>query len=675
MRESAGKAVWLWDMRYPAAFSYNPSNSRDSSSQHAQLNMKLAHVVVKFTSSLSSTGTGTLSQIWLPSISEDGSVVLGTQGVPFSVSGTVDLLALFRCISCRFKFTTDVTDPNNMGVVGRVFASGEPEFSHNVQTYNKSVYLRVSDAQRCRVHSTMLLPMYMDPQRDHPFGVFEVCQTEKNVLFPSLVDLFQRCLEDVNLYTVDIEKHSMGIGLRCWPSSVDYTGKDSASVATFAHEAAACTDVETLCSADSLQRLKAGSASGVTDQGGELPGAGSGAKGETMADSEENRADKVAAALPSTSACQLPTPFQDPQLQQGGSLNASQYTSYGVASQKQGGGGGAKSEGMARLVSVGNRLELDLEPLLVTSKGGMGGHSAIEAGKQGSERAPLRLEVGLPAAAAALQRGFGGDKGGFAGPLSGFGLPYGTVPPRGDMVLPASQAGLDAMAWGPGSASDGLAFCEEDDDDPSQPDSTAQEASFNNRVGGGAGKRLSLQELQAQFGVGLREAAANLRICPTTLKRACRRHGITRWPRRQLAKLNRSEGSKSDGSGELPNAKLEGSYRSGFGSSCQQPAVSSAASPCTSAQLGAERRGGVITRSFSAATSAGRATVPDGTSPGILTSLDFPADIQQQPFYLSGNPSSTGILDLFQNIGPSGSAGMVQPAHGAPILHPDDMLW
>ncbi len=39
--------------------------------------------------------------------------------------------------------------------------------------------------------------------------------------------------------------------------------------------------------------------------------------------------------------------------------------------------------------------------------------------------------------------------------------------------------------------------------------------------------------LQSQFGFGLREAAHNLRICPTTLKRACRRHGIYRWPRRQ----------------------------------------------------------------------------------------------------------------------------------------------
>lgn len=42
--------------------------------------------------------------------------------------------------------------------------------------------------------------------------------------------------------------------------------------------------------------------------------------------------------------------------------------------------------------------------------------------------------------------------------------------------------------------------------------------------------------LQSQFGLGLKEAAANLGMCATTLKRACRRHGIKRWPRRQIAK-------------------------------------------------------------------------------------------------------------------------------------------
>jgi hypothetical protein len=48
----------------------------------------------------------------------------------------------------------------------------------------------------------------------------------------------------------------MSVGLRCWPTNVDYHGKDSASVATFARDAAPCTvDLETHCSADSLQRL------------------------------------------------------------------------------------------------------------------------------------------------------------------------------------------------------------------------------------------------------------------------------------------------------------------------------------------------------------------------------------------------------------------------------------
>ena len=74
--------------------------------------------------------------------------------------------------------------------------------------------------------------------------------------------------------------------------------------------------------------------------------------------------------------------------------------------------------------------------------------------------------------------------------------------------------------------------------------------------------------VQAQFGVGLREAAANLRICPTTLKRACRRHGITRWPRRQLARLNREGSSRSDGSGET----LRSEWAAGGPSSGSRPA-------------------------------------------------------------------------------------------------------
>lgn len=75
--------------------------------------------------------------------------------------------------------------------------------------------------------------------------------------------------------------------------------------------------------------------------------------------------------------------------------------------------------------------------------------------------------------------------------------------------------------------------------------------------------------MQSQFGVGLREAAHNLRICPTTLKRACRRHGIYRWPRRQ------SWGGGSGDAGRTDSMNLDGDSVSSAGAhaGCDQPGV------------------------------------------------------------------------------------------------------
>ena len=57
------------------------------------------------------------------------------------------------------------------------------------------------------------------------------------------------------------------------------------------------------------------------------------------------------------------------------------------------------------------------------------------------------------------------------------------------------------------------------------------------------GKKLTFEDLRGHFGLGLKEAAANLGVCPTTLKRTCRRMGIAKWPRRHLQKLSRALGS------------------------------------------------------------------------------------------------------------------------------------
>ena len=47
------------------------------------------------------------------------------QGLPFCVSGIGDLLALFRCISCRYTFSTDTQAAGLLGAPGRVVTTGE----------------------------------------------------------------------------------------------------------------------------------------------------------------------------------------------------------------------------------------------------------------------------------------------------------------------------------------------------------------------------------------------------------------------------------------------------------------------------------------------------------------------------------------------------------------------
>lgn len=71
----------------------------------------------------------------------------------------------------------------------------QPEMSNNVQKYDKKVYLRVSEAQRCRVNSTMVLPLYSPDMMHKPVAVFELVQSGKDCPFSMILSKLRKCLE------------------------------------------------------------------------------------------------------------------------------------------------------------------------------------------------------------------------------------------------------------------------------------------------------------------------------------------------------------------------------------------------------------------------------------------------------------------------------------------------
>jgi hypothetical protein len=157
---------------------------------------------------------GLLCQAWIPSIQYTGqcghgdsnsnpnATVLATKGNPFFVAGQsgADLLALFRCVSCRFKFGTDIRTPQELGAPGRVYISAKPEMLVNVQNLNGEDYHRSEGAKLCSVKSCILVPVFT-LESDQVIAIVEILTNNTDLEYARMCLMVAEQLAKYNFRT------------------------------------------------------------------------------------------------------------------------------------------------------------------------------------------------------------------------------------------------------------------------------------------------------------------------------------------------------------------------------------------------------------------------------------------------------------------------------------------
>ncbi|KAM0917079.1 hypothetical protein ACQ4PT_009717 [Festuca glaucescens] len=143
-----------------------------------------------------SLGGGVLAQVWMP-VEQEGHVVLSTCEQPFLLD---QALAGYREISRQFVFSAKEETGLYPGVPGRVFISGVPEWTSNVLYYSKPEYLRMEYAVRHDVRGSLAMPIY-DPSKGSCCAVLELITKNEKPDFDAEMDNLRQALQAVNLNT------------------------------------------------------------------------------------------------------------------------------------------------------------------------------------------------------------------------------------------------------------------------------------------------------------------------------------------------------------------------------------------------------------------------------------------------------------------------------------------
>ncbi|PSS34940.1 hypothetical protein CEY00_Acc02149 [Actinidia chinensis var. chinensis] len=143
-----------------------------------------------------SSGGGILAQVWVP-IKNGDRYILSTCEQPYLLD---QMLAGYREVSREYTFSAEEKQGSFPGLPGRVFISKLPEWTSNVVYYNEAEYLRVQHAVHHEVRGSVALPIFEDdPLEISCCAVLELVTMKEQPNFDVEMENVCRALQAVNL--------------------------------------------------------------------------------------------------------------------------------------------------------------------------------------------------------------------------------------------------------------------------------------------------------------------------------------------------------------------------------------------------------------------------------------------------------------------------------------------
>ncbi|CAL4910984.1 unnamed protein product [Urochloa decumbens] len=152
-----------------------------------------------------STNQHLLVQVWVP-VRKGDRYMLSTSGQPFVLDQRIIGLLQYRTVSMMYMFSVDGDSVQELGLPGRVYKQRVPEWTPNVQYYSSTEYARLNHAISYNVHGTVALPIF-DPSTKSCIAVVELIMTSKKVNYANELGKVCKALEAVNLKSIEVAEH------------------------------------------------------------------------------------------------------------------------------------------------------------------------------------------------------------------------------------------------------------------------------------------------------------------------------------------------------------------------------------------------------------------------------------------------------------------------------------